>query len=246
MNGYETALITGGSQGLGGALAAALAERGLRVVIAARELTALEAQAAALRQRGFTVHAVQADLGDKAAIHPLAAQAAALVGPIDLLINNASTLGPTPLVLLGDTECEDLEQALAVNVLGPFRLTKAVLGSMLVRQRGAVVNISSDAAVQAYPTWGAYGTSKAALDHLTRIWAAELPESTGVRLFAVDPGEMNTRMHRAALPDVDPAELADPRDVAEHIVSMITDPVRAASGARLEVATWRTRHASAA
>ena len=157
MDSYETALITGGSQGLGRALAAALAERGLRVVIAARELAPLEAHAAALRARGLIAHALPADVADKTAIHPLAAQAAALVGPIDILINNASTLGPTPLVPLADTECEDLEQALALNLLGAFRLTKAVLGAMLLRGRGAVLNVSSDAAVQAYPSWGAYG-----------------------------------------------------------------------------------------
>jgi NAD(P)-dependent dehydrogenase (short-subunit alcohol dehydrogenase family) len=246
MQNFETALVTGGSHGLGRALAEALAQRGVRVIIAARELEALEFHASALRQRGLTVHAVQADLADKTAIHPLAAQAAALVGPIDVLINNASTLGPNPLAALADTECEDFEQALAVNLVGPFRLTKSVLGSMLVRQRGLIVNISSDAAVQAYPSWGAYGASKAALDHLTRTWANELPETSGVRMISVDPGEMDTRMHRAALPDVDPAELAAPREVAEHILNMIATPSRAPHGARLEVSTWRTQHASAA
>lgn len=246
MNGYETALITGASQGLGAALADALARSGVRVVLAAREPVALEARAAALRQRGHTAHAVPADLADKQAIYPLAAQAAALVGPIDVLINNASTLGPNPLRLLADTECEQLEQALAVNLVGAFRLTRAVLGSMLLRQRGAVVNISSDAAVEAYPSWGAYGASKAALDHLTRSWASELPPGSPVRIFAVDPGEMDTRMHRDALPDADPALLADPREVAEHIVHMLAEPARAPSGARLEVSKWRASHAPAA
>lgn len=243
MDGIETALVTGGSHGLGRALAAALAERGVRVVIAAREPSALRAHADALQARGLRAYAVQADVADKTAIHPLAAQAAELVGPIDLLINNASTLGPSPLTTLADTACEDLEQALAVNLVGPFRLTKAVLGSMLVRQRGVIVNISSDAAVQPYPTWGAYGASKAALDHVTRIWTNELPVEAGVRMFAVDPGEMDTRMHRAVLPGVDPSELADPREVAERIVSMIE---HAAHGARLEVNSWRTQHGSAA
>lgn len=244
MNDYQTVLITGGSRGLGAALATSLAERGLRVVIAAREPGPLEAHASALRQRGLIAHALPADLADKAAIHPLVAQAAALVGPIDVLINNASTLGPVPLSLLADTACEDLEQALAVNILGAFRLTKAVLGSMLLRQRGAVLNVTSDAAVLAYPSWGAYGASKAALDQLTRIWASELPEASGVRILAVDPGEMDTRMHRVALPDVDPSELADPREVAGHIVQMLFDRQSAPSGARLAVAEWRARHAA--
>jgi NAD(P)-dependent dehydrogenase (short-subunit alcohol dehydrogenase family) len=148
--------------------------------------------------------------------------------------------------LLADTDCEDLELALSVNVVGAFRLTKALLGSMLLRKHGVVVNITSDASVQAYATWGAYGASKAALDQLTRIWAAELPEDTGVRVFAVDPGEMDTRMHAAAVPDADRSTLATPDEVAQHIVEMIDSAQPAAHGTRVEVATWRNRHASAA
>ncbi|HTU63603.1 MAG TPA: SDR family oxidoreductase [Polyangiales bacterium] len=246
MNGLQTALITGGSHGLGRALATQLAERGVRVVIAARELAPLKAHAEALQRRGLHVFAVQADVADKEAIYPLVAQATLLAGPIDILINNASTLGPTPLRLLADTDCEDLELALGVNVVGAFRLTKALLGSMLLRKRGVVVNITSDASVQSYATWGAYGASKAALDQLTRIWAAELPENAGIRVFAVDPGEMDTRMHQAAVPDADRSALAAPEDAARHIVDMIASAEPAAHGARVEVATWRNRHASAA
>lgn len=113
--------------------------------------------------------------------------------PIDLLVHNASTLGKTPLPILLDTECEDLSQVLEVNVVGPFRLTKVVAGAMALGRRGVVLHISSDAAVNAYPGWGTYGASKAAQDHLSRTWAAEL-EGTGVSFYAVDPGEMNTRM----------------------------------------------------
>ena len=137
-----------------------------------------------------------------------------------MLINNASTLGPVPLRLLLDTNCEDLTRALEVNLVGPFRLTKALVGSMVLCGRGTVVNVSSDAAVEAYQRWGAYGASKAALDHLGRIWAAELA-GTGVRLFSVDPGEMNTLMHAEAMPDADPASLADPAEVAARIVALL-------------------------
>ena len=179
-----------------------------------------------------------ADLADKQAIYPLAGQAAALVGPIDLLIHNASTLGPTPLRLLLDSECEDLEHVLAVNLVGPFRLSKVLAGAMALRGDGVVLHISSDAAVEAYPTWGAYGVAKAAQDHLSRIFAAELA-GTGVRVLAVDPGEMDTAMHAAALPDADRSSLADPAAVARRITDMLDDPARAPSGARLSAATRR-------
>ena len=233
-------LITGASRGLGRALASRLAEAGSRVVLVARRPEPLHHTVAEIRAAGGTAHGIAADLGDKDAIYPLAGQAAALVGPIDILINNASELGPTPLRLLGDTECEDLERVLAVNLLGPFRLTKVVAGSMALRQTGVVVNISSDAAVEAYPTWGAYSVSKAALDHLTRVWAAELNDQR-VRFLAVDPGEMATQMHADAMPEADPAALSDPDDIARRILAMIESPARARSGTRLVAADLRRR-----
>jgi NAD(P)-dependent dehydrogenase (short-subunit alcohol dehydrogenase family) len=233
----RTVLITGAGRGLGRALAQALSERGARVVLTARNAAELDALADELRARGADAHALPADVGDKHAIFPLLGEAAALAGPIDILVNNASTLGPTPLRMLLDTDCEDLEQALAVNVLGAFRLTKAVLGSMLLRDQGVVVNISSDAAVEAYPSWGAYGASKAALDHLTRIWAHEIGSSQ-VRLLAVDPGEMDTTMHAVAVPDADRSLLARPTEIALRIVQMIEQPARAPHGARLIASQW--------
>ena len=222
-------LITGGSRGLGRALGQALAQAGAHVVLVARGAAALATTVAEIRARGGVAHGVVADVAARADTHAIASQAAALVGPIDLLINNASTLGPTPLRLLLDTDCEDLTRALEVNVTGPFRLTKAVAGSMVLRGGGTIVNISSDASVESYPTWGAYGVSKAALDHLGRIWAAELSD-TGVRVLTLDPGEMNTRMHADAIPDADPARLADPADVAERIVALLASTSTPASG----------------
>ena len=227
----QSALVTGGSRGLGRALGEALAAAGARVVLVAREAEPLEAVVAAIRRRGGEAHGVAADVADRDATHAIAGQAAALVGPIDILINNAGTLGPVPLRLLLDTDCEDLEQALAVNLVGPFRLTKALAGPMVLRGRGVVVNVSSDAASEPYQRWGAYGASKAALEQLGRIWAAELA-GTGVRLFTVDPGEMNTRMHADAVPDADPATLTDPARAADRIVALIRDENRARSGSR--------------
>ncbi len=229
------ALITGASRGLGRALAEELARRGARVVLVARDRGPLDEVVRAIRSAGGEAHALPGDVGDKEAVHPIAFAAAALVGPIDLLIHNASTLGKTPLPLLLDTACEDLEQVLAVNLVGPFRLSKIVAGSMVLRRRGTIVHLSSDAAVNAYPGWGAYGLSKAAQDHLSRTWAAEL-EGTGVRVLSVDPGEMNTRMHADALPDADPSTLADPALVARRVVALLLRPEAFPSGDRVEAA----------
>jgi NAD(P)-dependent dehydrogenase (short-subunit alcohol dehydrogenase family) len=140
------------------------------------------------------------------------------------LINNASDLGPVPLQLLADTQCEDLERALATNVVGPFRLTKTLLGSLAAsarERRGAVVlNVSSDAAVTPYPRWGAYGSSKAALHHLTLIWEQELA-ATGVRFISVDPGDMDTALHAAAVPDADLSSLKRPEIAARELAELI-------------------------
>jgi NAD(P)-dependent dehydrogenase (short-subunit alcohol dehydrogenase family) len=218
----QGAMVTGGSRGLGRALGQALALAGARVVLVARHDEPLAQVVAAIRERGGEAHAVVADVADREATYAIAGQAAALVGPIDILVNNASTLGPVPLRLLLDTDCEDLERALAVNLVGPFRLTKALVGSMVLRGRGVVVNVSSDAATLPYERWGAYGASKAALEQMTRIWAAELA-GTGVRLFTVDPGEMNTRMHADAVPEADPTTLPDPARAAERIAALIRE-----------------------
>src|SRR5215831_5921181 len=228
----QGALVTGASRGLGRALAEQLAARGARVALVARELGPLRDVVAAIRGRGGDAHAIAGDIGAKDAIHRIAGQAQGLVGEIAIAIHNASTLGPTPLRLLLDTECEDLAAVLETNLVGPFRLTKVLAGAMAIRGAGVIVHISSDAAVEPYPRWGAYSVSKAAQDHLSRIFAAELAD-TGVRVLAVDPGEMDTKMHADAVPDADRATLQRPADVAARIVNMIEDDARAASGARL-------------
>lgn len=228
------ALITGGSKGLGAALAEELAGAGARVVLVARGEEELHGTVSRIRARGGEAHALAGDVGDKVVPHRIAGAAAALVGPIDLLVHNASTLGPTPLRLLLDTECEDLEQVLQTNLVGPFRLTKIIAGAMALRGSGLVVHVTSDAAVAAYPRWGAYGVSKAALDHLNRLWAVELA-GTGVRFFSVDPGEMDTGMHAAAMPDADRATLARPAQVAREIARRIGDAERIESGSRLMI-----------
>jgi NAD(P)-dependent dehydrogenase (short-subunit alcohol dehydrogenase family) len=185
-----------------------------------------------IRAAGGTAHVFPADISEKRAVHPLAGAAAAVMGPIDVLVHNASLLGPTPLRLLLDTDCEDLDQVLETNVVGPFRLTKIVAGSMALRGEGTIVHITSDASVAAYPRWGAYSVSKAAFDHLARVLSAELAE-VGVRVFSVDPGEMDTAMHAAAMPDADRASLARPDDVARRVVALIESEA-VPGGARVE------------
>jgi NAD(P)-dependent dehydrogenase (short-subunit alcohol dehydrogenase family) len=161
--------------------------------------------------------------------HPIALQVTAALGGLDVLINNASSLGPVPLAPLADTDCEDLEAALATNLVGPFRLTKALLGALGAAARegrpALVINIISDAAVTAYPGWGAYGASKAALLHMSRIWNEEL-RVHGVRVEAIDPGDMDTPLHALAVPDADRRGLKRPVDSAREIVAFIEEVAR--------------------
>jgi len=175
-------------------------------------------------------HGIVGDIASKTDTHRIALQINAALGGLDVLVNNASSLGPVPLALLADTECEDLEAALAANLLGPFRLTKALLGSLTAsareRRTALVVNISSDAAVTPYAGWGAYGASKAALLHLSRIWNEELAEH-GVRVISFDPGDMDTPLHALAVPDADPAGLKRPADSARELVAKIAEEVSA-------------------
>jgi NAD(P)-dependent dehydrogenase (short-subunit alcohol dehydrogenase family) len=212
--------ITGGTSGLGLALVRELSRRGARVALVART-----ADRVAAVQRGHAdVRGIVGDVARKEDIYRIALEIAGNLAGLDVLVNNASSLGPTPLALLGDTQCEDLELALATNVLGPFRLTKALLGSLAAAARegrgGVVINVSSDAAVNAYERWGAYGASKAALAHLTHIWDAELA-TQGLRFAAFDPGDMDTPLHALAVPDADRALLKQPADAACELVTAI-------------------------
>ena len=212
--------ITGGTSGLGLALARELHGEGARVAFVARHRDRVEAVARELPGS----HGIVGDVSSKDDIYPIALQILGELGGLDLLVNNASDLGPVPLALLGDTDCEDLERALATNVVGPFRLTKALLGALASSARegrgAAVLNISSDAAINAYPTWGAYGASKAALRHLSQIWDAELMDE-GVRFLSIDPGDMNTPMHALAVPDADTTTLKRPETAARELLEAV-------------------------
>ena len=212
--------ITGGSSGLGLALVKRLHERGAQVAFVARGAERVARIARSLPG----VHGIVGDVADKHDTHVIAQQITAALGGLDLLINNASSLGPVPLALLADTDCEDLETALTTNLVGPFRLTKALLGALGAAARegrpARIVNITSDAAVNAYAGWGAYGASKAALLHLSHIWDEEL-RGHGIRVLAFDPGDMDTPMHAAAVPDADPATLKAPAQAADDLLAFL-------------------------
>jgi NAD(P)-dependent dehydrogenase (short-subunit alcohol dehydrogenase family) len=219
--------VTGGTSGLGLALVREYLSRGARVALVARGRDGVVRVGRELPD----VHGVVGDVSRKEDIHPITMQILGALGGLDVLINNASDLGPIPLKLLADTECEDFERAFATNVLGPFRLTKALLGSLAASaregRRAAVVNVSSDAAVNAYPRWGAYSASKAALLHLSRIWNEEL-DLEGVRVLSIDPGDMDTPLHAAAVPDADRSTLKRPetaaRELADAVAAVLSRP----------------------
>ena len=222
--------ITGGTSGLGLALVHALHAAGAHVAFVARNAARVASTAAA---RPGT-HGIVGDVARKDDTHRIALQINAALGGLDVLIHNASTLGPTPLRLLADTDCEDLEAALATNLVGPFRLTKALLGALAASARDGghpcIVHITSDAAVTPYASWGAYSASKAALLHMSRIWHEELHD-LGIEVLAHDPGDMDTPLHAAALPDADPASLKRPAVAAAELLDRIAFTRAATAGA---------------
>jgi NAD(P)-dependent dehydrogenase (short-subunit alcohol dehydrogenase family) len=227
----RTAIVTGASRGLGREIARAFAERGANLVLTARGAKDLDRTARELSDRS-EVLALALDVSEDA--ERLVAAAKRRFGRIDVLVNNASDLGPTPLPRLEDLDWRAFERILRVNVLAPHHLTQLVLPGMRERGEGVVINVSSDAAVEAYASWGGYGASKAALDHVTRTLAAEL-EGSGVRVYAVDPGNMNTAMYRAAEPDDDHDALPGPDGSAPAFVHLIEETT--APYARVEAQT---------
>jgi NAD(P)-dependent dehydrogenase (short-subunit alcohol dehydrogenase family) len=208
----SNALITGASEGFGRALARELAARDWRLVLTARRAEPLHAVATDLP----TALAVAGDVTDAAHRADLAA-AVREIGELHLLVNNASTLGPSPLPGLRDYPLDELRRVYDTNVLAPLALLQTMLPALEVAG-GVVVNLSSDAAVEAYPGWGGYGSSKAALDQLSAVLAAELPD---LRIYAFDPGDMRTAMHQLAFPGEDISDRPEPETVAPALLRLI-------------------------
>lgn len=210
------ALITGGSKGLGRALASTLLAEGWSVVIDGRDAEALSGTQKALKG-GDRLVAIVGDVADESHRRALI-DAAEGFGGLDLLVNNASTLGASPLPWLADITSDTLRSTYEVNVVAPVALIQAALPLLRASERPRVLNVSSDAGVEAYEGWGGYGSSKAALDHLSAVLAAEEPELT---VWAVDPGDMQTQMHQDAFPGEDISDRPLPDEVVPHLVALI-------------------------
>ncbi|MGH2399950.1 MAG: SDR family NAD(P)-dependent oxidoreductase [bacterium] len=199
-------VITGASKGLGREIARRFARTGARLVLVARGEAALRDVAEELSGTA-DVLAVAADVGEEA--EQIAASALDRFGRVDVLINNASEIGPSPMPSLDAYPWDALLRVFRTNAVAPLHLIQLLLPQMKARREGVIINVTSDAGVAAYPGWGGYGASKAALEHLSRVLAAEL-EGSGVRVYVVDPGDMNTEMHRLAEPGVDLSHLPGP------------------------------------
>jgi len=212
----STAIVTGASTGFGRALAIELARNGWDLVIDARTDSDLGEAAAAIADEGSRVRAIRGDVTNPAHVAELV-EIASEPGDLALLVNNAGALGPSPQPSLAEYPSEVLADVFAANVIAPLRITQLALPA-LRRTAGSIVNITSDAAIEAYEGWGGYGSSKAALEQLSSVLAAEEPE---VRVYWFDPGDMNTRMHQAAFPEEDISDRPDPSQRAPALVRLI-------------------------
>ena len=230
------ALITGASQGLGRELALAFAKAGADgLALVARNSQPLEQLKLEIARIApdVSVFPLSADLGSAADCERVSEVTLdACRGRLDILVNNASTLGPVPMPYLLDYPADDFQQVLNVNLVAPFLLIQNLLGAMFERG-GSIINVTSDAGRIGYPGWGAYGISKFGLEGLSQTWAAELAE-TSIRVNWVDPGNMNTAMHRDAEPKEDPSQWANPADVTDIFVFLASDASRQISGRRFE------------
>ena len=229
-------LITGASQGLGREMALRFAREGAAgLLIVARHVAELNKVREEVRQIApkIDIVAIEADVSKPRDIERIVATTLAqFKGRLDVLVNNASTIGPSPMPNLLDYPVEDFREVLDTNLIGPFLLIKNALPAM-IECGGSIINVTSDAGQVGYPGWGAYGISKFGLEGMSQTWASEL-EDSGVRVNWVDPGNMNTAMHRAAEPEEDPGEWASPADVTDVFIFLASDESKGVTGKRFQ------------
>lgn len=228
----KVVVITGASRGLGRALTLAFAKEGAKLSICARTEESLLMVKKEAEAFGVEVLAITADVSNARDVERFIATTENTFGKIDVLINNASVLGPSPMPMLLDYPEEDFAEVLKVNVNSTFLVTKRVLPGMLVQNNGSIINLTSEAGNTGYASWGAYGISKFAIEGLTETWADELSQ-TNVRVNMVDPGEMDTEMHRLAVPDCD-YPLAKPEDVVDIFLYLASAKSVGMNGQRFE------------
>lgn len=228
----QVVMITGASKGLGRALALGFAKQGARLAISARGEAGLRDVQREAEELGADVLAVVGDMSVPRDVERFVAQTEAAYGRVDVLINNASILGPSPMPYLLDFPEEDFADVLRVNAVGPFLVTRRVIPGMLQNDSGSIINITSEAGHTGYAGWGAYGISKFAVEGMTETWADEVSESS-VRVNMVDPGEMDTEMHALAVPDCD-YELADPGDILDVFFYLASDASKGVNGKRFQ------------
>jgi NAD(P)-dependent dehydrogenase (short-subunit alcohol dehydrogenase family) len=229
-------LITGASQGLGRALALAFArQQAAGISMVARNAAKLEETARQVRAISpiTQILTIVADLSQAQEIERVAGLTlSAFQGRLDVLVNNASILGPAPMPLLIDYPLKAFREVLETNLIAPYVLIQKILPAMMDRG-GSIINVTSDAGSTGYPGWGAYGISKFGLEGMSQTWAAEL-EGTGIRVNWVDPGNMDTPMHRAAEPEEDPSSWADPSEVTDIFIYLASEESRNVSGKRFQ------------
>ncbi len=233
---HKKILITGASQGLGRALALAFAREGASALsLTARNIKGLNSVKKEVQQitAQTQITIIEADISMPKDVERIAATTMnAFEGQLDVLVNNASVLGPSPMPFLLDYPLDDFQNVLKTNLVGPFLMIKCVLPSM-IEHGGSIINVTSDAGNVGYAGWGAYGISKFGLEGLTQTWAAELAESD-VRVNLVDPGNMNTAMHRAAEPEADPTQWANPENVTDVFLYLASDISKGITGMRFQ------------
>ena len=233
---HKHILITGASAGLGRELALAFAGEGAAALsLVARHGETLRSLSQEISNRAPETKVVwiEADVSKQKDVERcVATTLEAFGGRIDVLVNNASSIGPSPMPFLLDYPLEDFQKVINTNLVGPFLVIRNALPSM-IEHGGSIINVTSDAGVVGYPGWGAYGISKFGLEGMSQTWAAEL-EGTSVRVNLVDPGDMNTAMHRAAEPEEDPEQWADPATVTGVFIFLASDESEHIHGKRLE------------
>jgi len=231
----KNALITGGSRGIGRAIASAYAQAGARLFICGRNGAAVEGAIQDIRARGGAIDGIAADVSRAPDVQRVVGTALERFGSIDVLVNNASILGPRQAIV--DYPVESWEDVIRVNLTGVFLMIREVLPAMLARRSGSIINVTSGVGRSGKARWGAYAASKAGLENLTQVLAEEL-QATGVRVNAVNPAATRTGMRAAAYPDEDPATLPTPEEIAPIFVYLAADAARQVTGQSLNAREW--------